>query len=484
MTESPYRIYFGDLHNHNACGLGTGSMERTVEIARSHLDFFAFTGHASWHDIPSMEDGDGKDRIRGFERLKSDWPWVQCLIADYHREGAFVPFLGFEWQSRRFGDHCVIFPEDYQALIYPESIDILRTYCQQRGALLIPHHLDRSREDRGINWAAFNTACSPVVEILSGPWREGNDPLSRDQLIDDSIQAALNKGHRFGFVASSDSHTGFPGAHGEGLTAILATDLSRRALFDALRARRTYALTGDRMEVGLSVDGALMGAEISAESNMEVFFDVGGRDALEAVELVLDGRVIHRALPNKGNAASDQEACTDQIRLAWGPDMIPVSSSEPVIDWRFDIRISNARLKRFFPEIGSFPFDEERRHRIERSGENTIRVQSFSAARPDPSNSRHALVLEVEGGADARLEITTAAPVVRQDTVFLRALRHDDGRSDESVWLHPRLVDSESRRISETIDIDAPQGPGVLYLRAKQRNGHRAWTSPVFINRA
>ncbi len=49
--------FFGDIHNHNALGYGLGSLERSIEIARSHLDFFAFTGHSSWHDLVSMEGG-------------------------------------------------------------------------------------------------------------------------------------------------------------------------------------------------------------------------------------------------------------------------------------------------------------------------------------------------------------------------------------------------------------------------------------------
>ena len=46
-----YTDYFGDLHNHNNVGYAQGSLERSFEIARDHLDFFAFTPHAWWHDI-------------------------------------------------------------------------------------------------------------------------------------------------------------------------------------------------------------------------------------------------------------------------------------------------------------------------------------------------------------------------------------------------------------------------------------------------
>ena len=51
---SPYQLFWGDLHNHNAVGYAQGSLQRSIDLAREHLDFFAFTGHASWHDMPVM----------------------------------------------------------------------------------------------------------------------------------------------------------------------------------------------------------------------------------------------------------------------------------------------------------------------------------------------------------------------------------------------------------------------------------------------
>ena len=56
MSEN-LNLVFGDIHNHNAHGYGVGSIERSVEIAESHLDFFAFTGHSSWHDLGTFGNG-------------------------------------------------------------------------------------------------------------------------------------------------------------------------------------------------------------------------------------------------------------------------------------------------------------------------------------------------------------------------------------------------------------------------------------------
>ena len=79
--NSPYFMLFGDIHNHNAMGYGVGTLERSIEVARGHLDFFAFTGHSSWHDMKAMEGGRENHWLNGFEVLANGWPKVQDLIA-------------------------------------------------------------------------------------------------------------------------------------------------------------------------------------------------------------------------------------------------------------------------------------------------------------------------------------------------------------------------------------------------------------------
>jgi len=73
-VAGPYRTLFGDIHNHNAHGYGVGSIERSLEIARTHLDFFAFTGHSSWHDMPLTSWFGASDYYNGASfYVSSDW---------------------------------------------------------------------------------------------------------------------------------------------------------------------------------------------------------------------------------------------------------------------------------------------------------------------------------------------------------------------------------------------------------------------------
>jgi len=143
---------------------------------------------------------------------------------------------------------------------------------------MIPHHLAYPKGQRGVNWNEFDSRCTPVVEIYSWHGNSENDrgpfpmfkgsPGGRETA--NTVRAALVDGLRFGFVASSDNHSGFPGAYGEGLMGALVEELTRPEILRAICERRTYALTGDRIGLDFTVDGSLMGAMIEAGNSVDV----------------------------------------------------------------------------------------------------------------------------------------------------------------------------------------------------------------------
>ena len=492
-----YSILYGDIHNHNAHGYGVGSIERSLEIARTHLDFFAFTGHSSWHDMPSMEGARERHWIEGFKRLKDTWPRVQQVIADGNRDGEFCTFLGFEWHSSRWGDQCVVFPGDHRPLYYAGDVERLRAFCLQERALMIPHHLAYPSGMRGVNWEAFREDCTPVAEIYS---EHGNSEHDRGPFdffshsmggrdTANTARAALDAGLRFGFVGSSDNHAGFPGAYGEGLMGALVRDFTRDGVMEAIRARRTYALTGDRIEVDFTVNGAPMGSTIDAGRELAVSFDVRGRDELDLVELVHDGRVAQRFFAEEKGSEESFFNAPVQVRLEWGWGPWGALALERVCDWTIDVTLSRGRIARFFPCLQSGPFDEERRHRFERKGERGLAIASYTsrkdAYRENPNQS---VVLELDAGPDSLLEVKITEPAAQTSRSRLGDLARGShnlrtGPFPKESYQWHRLVPLAASASSSTATLEAPpEGKSYIYLRARQKNGHMAWASPVFIN--
>jgi len=160
------QLYWGDLHNHNAVGYAKGTLERSIDVAREHLDFFAFTGHASWHDMPKMPGDRHLKWVRGFGVHASHWPKTRRLIHEANSD-KFVALLGYEWHSSQFGDYCMIFAEDQRELFLPDHVSKLLDFADAQQALAIPHHVGYKRGWRGANFDHFRAAVSPVVEIFS-----------------------------------------------------------------------------------------------------------------------------------------------------------------------------------------------------------------------------------------------------------------------------------------------------------------------------
>jgi len=136
------QLYWGELHNHGEFGYGQGSMERSYDIARSHLDFYAFTPHG-------MVAG----AIEAYPIVQENWPAIQQAAAQNSRPGEFTCFLGYEWHSGAWGDVHVIYQGDDGPLHYEATLAELQQHFRQERALLIPHHIAYVN---GVDWDLFD----------------------------------------------------------------------------------------------------------------------------------------------------------------------------------------------------------------------------------------------------------------------------------------------------------------------------------------
>lgn len=493
---SKYRLFWGDLHNHNEVGYAKGSLARSIDNAREHLDFFAFTGHASWHDMPKMPENRHMKWVNGFKVQADHWPKTRQMIREANSED-FTALLGYEWHSSRFGDYCMIFPEDQPDLYLPDHVDKLLDFAEAKQALAVPHHVAYARGWRGANFDHFRSAASPIVEIFSehgcsesvtapGPYIR-HSMGGRDTV--NTIQRQLEKGLRFGFVASSDSHRGYPGAYGEGVLGVWARDLSAASLFEAFCARRTYAATGDRIALDVTLNGEPMGSRVSPVSDRQIDVSVQGQDAIATIELVRNGKVIHRHFPDDHYDGRlklpGKTKC--RIQYGWGP-WAALDLGRTCV-WDMDVRIEGGRFLAVVPCFQSGPFEENLRDRLRIVSPNHVHLASYTSRvkcfAEDPTK---AIVCEMEAGPDAVLSITLRKPCGQTVKARLADLMTDNqitftgGFTTESYMIHPLLAPEEytadfrfqDRRPTE-------QGTDWYYVRVTEKNGHMAWSSPIWV---
>ena len=491
-----YQVYFGDLHNHSEVGYARGSLERAFEIAREHLDFFAFTPHGYWHDISTYENNIEKKWLDGFEVTKRRWPEVLEAVRKYDQPGRYVPMAGFEWHSTSLGDYHIIFPTLDAEYIRFDSLREFQRFAKQRGAIMIPHHPANRLGHRGANLARRDPEVSPVLEMFSEWGNAEHDRASSPYIrhteggrwTQNTLQHFLAQGHRLGVVASTDDHLGFPGAYREGLAAVLAPELTREAIFEAMRDRRTYAITGDRIAVDFQLNGQLMGRELPYTKRRELAVAVTGWDQIDRVEILKNNRVLHRDFPmdREPTAKSWDEPVLLRFEYGWGP--WPALDMTRICDWDFDITIDGGVLEDVQRCFQAGPLDESRRDKIIECSDKHLRVQSFTALRQQFEDiSTKAVVLKIRGNPDTRVKVALNKPTNESVSQTFRQLAESNEMlftgdfPKESAMLH-RLVFADHYHTSYKVpDIDDGEGVNWYYLRVVQANNQYAWSSPIWV---
>jgi hypothetical protein len=340
------RLYWGDLHLHSKLSDGTGSMAEGFRFGRDvmDLDVVAYTDHDTMGFFvpPSLQRR--RMHRRYFDRMKE-------VTASFHDPGEFVTLLAYEWTKQpNCGGHVnVYFDGVADAPLFDSRGGTTNTYeklwARLRGwndrhetqAVTVPHHPTESMYPFDFSAVDYDDELAPLVEVYSQwgsaerPARDGNRyPLEMGQgEVSDPghhVRDALRMGIRVGMMASADYHGAHPGhslvhakphlpsacdwvegglgwsnvwrvwnerSYPGGLCAFRAGELTRDAVFDALRSRRVYGTTQpDRILVAFDVEGVAPGDADSTvtldapDEPRRVAVDVAGTAPVESVEVV------------------------------------------------------------------------------------------------------------------------------------------------------------------------------------------------------
>jgi len=493
-----YKTYFGDLHNHNEVGYARGSLRRAYEIARNHLDFFAFTPHAHWHDIRTYSKGIEKKWLKGFEVTKKRWPEVLDMNREFDDPGKFVVIPGYEWHSTSLGDYHVLFPDLDAELALFDDLNDLKQFAKKRGCIMVPHHPANSGGHRGADFDFRDPEVSPVLETYSEWGNAEHDrapfPYKRHSLggrwTQNTLHYLLEQGHRMGIVASTDDHLGFPGGYREGLAAIKTNDLSREGIFDALRNRRTYAVSGDRIELDVYLNDAIMGQEIPYTKERQISVDVTGWNQVDRIEILKNNRVIHREFPMDRLPSDNKWEQPLLIRFDYGWGPWQALGWDRTADWNFRITLENGKLENIHPCFAPGPLDEERRDRIVDWNGDGAHVISFTSLKQQVDDfSQKAVILKVKGNEETRLSVSLEKPTKMVKTINFKDL------ADSNVPIFTREFPWESGMVQRIVfednykqsfsfmDQDEGGEDNWYYARVVQCNDQMAWSSPIWVNR-
>lgn len=323
------RVLYADLHVHSDDTVGTNSTTYNFSYAQkiAGLDIIGYTAN-------------------DFNITKERWEQTLDIIKETKKPGDVVIFPGTEWcgNSAAGGDHNVVFLGDPSGPIeFPLDRDgnvarsfewnehspselqpgawrldeVYATYAHSPETyLLIPHV-----GGRRCNLAWHHPRLERLLQIGSA-WGH----------FEWLLQDAVRRGWKMGVCANSDEHRGrcgggVPGTAvfgtRGGLTGVLAPSLEREAVARALRARRTFATTGERL-VGLASmgsEGGIQGDDIpvSSQSNVRLdyaFYRSNGFSSIEAWDA--SGIIWQRYLRTESKQSVADSQPKKVLPIKWG----------------------------------------------------------------------------------------------------------------------------------------------------------------------
>lgn len=287
-----YNLYFGDLHTHTGY---SDSWEDTTPwdaykaAIDAGADFMAVTDHlAIWNAYNAF--------------VLDEKEWADTLAAaDYYTSRRFVAMAAYEaWLLGECGEINVYntreFPPakplGYRFDRLPDFYDWLASQPGAIGQWNHPLYVSKDFQ----NYAYYSEARDAAMGLIE---------VYNDVFYEASYIKALDAGWHMMPSANSDTHYSDWISGHEMRTVLLAESLTPKDLYAAMSAGRGYATLDKNLRIYYTLDGAVMGANLSAAdgaytASIKISDPDGMKDKITLVEIVSDGGIVVASIPTNG----------------------------------------------------------------------------------------------------------------------------------------------------------------------------------------
>ena len=488
------RIFYSDLHVHSEDTIGTNTTSYNLTYGRdvSGLDILAFAHN-------------------DFNITTERWQKTVELIRSITRDGSFVAYPGTEWcgSSCAGGDHNVVFLHDgepeFPYLKTGEHVRSVEWNEDMRSATVEPGAWPLEEL-----WAAYaqDPAGHLLIPHVGGrrcilDWH--HPELERLIEIGSSwghfgwlYQEAMTRGYKIGASMAGDEHRGrcgggVPGTAvfgtKGGISGVVAPALSRKAVAEALRARHTFASTGERTYGLIRCGEHIMGDAFSHKGPATIdyrFLGDAGWDEIVAFDHT--GEIWHRYLQEELGFSERR------IRFRWGGAR--VKDRYRWAAWKGKVTITHAVINDFAAR--GFEHIEETcwRESTTSVGFKSDTYGDVDAIELDVSHLATARI-RVEGTIDGYVKVgdpLKGNPFVHcpefvweiTGAELLQAARLRKELPGVEMFLaFERMSDQPApREVCGTLTVDPSNGPHghrPVYLFGRQVDDAKVWTSALFI---
>ncbi|MCD6354122.1 MAG: DUF3604 domain-containing protein [Prolixibacteraceae bacterium] len=312
-NDQEYMLVYGNLHEHSEnSSCWPAGTDGTLH------DDYRFGMHSEGYNFNGITD-------HGHTMNEVYWR-KNIRLADFYNDPPYyVALPSMEWtktSNRKLdgiehgaGHYNVIFSSSYEALKFIRNVDeiynvnspetststLLWEFLHKKkiDCITIPHH--PADEVHKMDWNVHDDKYVPVVEMFQcrgnaeypGCPRERNLPRHHPTKYKRAfVNYALNeKKYKMGFIASGDHNS-----MGVGVAALWVKELSRHGILEALRSRRCFATTGDKMIIDFRINGAVNGSVVTTDKIPVLQIKVKGQRELSKIEILRNSAVIKEYL--------------------------------------------------------------------------------------------------------------------------------------------------------------------------------------------
>ena len=483
VSVAPLRCYWADLHGQSGETIGMGSAE----------DYFRYARDKAFIDMVGHQGND-------FQITDAFWEKLNELTARFDQPGKFVCLPGYEWSGNTGmgGDRNIFFRREGRPI--RRSSHILVQGETSTNAIYTADKL----------FEALTGEDCRVIAHVGG--RYADVKYAHDGHLERSVEVhsswgtfewilhdAFEKGFRVGVVCHSDDHKGRPGATMPGastfgaiggLSCYFMPELSRDALFEALRKRRHYGTTGTRLFLdvrgkfdqdvtGFSEDPklgpakefpvreAMMGDIIRPKMvPMKVAVEVIGTAPLERVDVLHGTHVVQSERPF---TASDLGR---RVRLLWQGAEYRGRGRETI--WQGKLEVIGNWVDHFAAVNFLNP---------ERRVQEITRGVTFAWTSVTTGNLAgiDLWLKEIRTGK-LRIETNIVSGEVDLGQLNEATIVFDGGGLGRKLSVY-RLPERDwSRRLTFEHRVTFKGGSDLpIYVRVTQADGHQGWSSPVYL---
>jgi hypothetical protein len=475
--------YWGDLHGQSGETIGMGTAE----------SYFRYARDAAFIDIVGHQGND-------FQITDAFWKELNRLTSEFDVPGRFVCLPGYEWSGNTGmgGDRNIFYRREGRPI--RRSSHILVEGQTSTEAIYTADELFRALEGED----------AVVIAHVGGRYADLN--YAHDGRLERAVEVhstwgtfewilhdAFEKGYRVGVVCHSDDHKGRPGATRPGassfgaiggLTCYLMPELTRDALFDALRRRRHYGTTGTRIFLDLhgsfdqavtgfsedpqlgpaeefAVCDALMGDILRPGSvPMRLAGEIIGTAPIERVDVLHGTRMARTVRPY---SAADLGR---RVRVLWQGAEYRGRGRETL--WQGQLTVAGNRIARFAPVNFLNP---------ERMIQETAAGAALAWSSVTTGNLA-GIDLWLDETHRGTLSVETNIVSGTVDLIALadNTIAFDGGGLGRRLSIY-RLPEADwGRRVALDHTVRFAGGEDLpVYLRVTQADGHQAWSSPIYL---